>query len=168
MATWKTKFESKCKDELRAYALQVKKDMAQDVKSHMLNAAASAIEAFYDSYIPLYYDRHYWNFRTNSYTGYYKNPHNAVIYGGIELTPDALQDIYRASTDIVFNNVMAGMHGNILMIDNPLITNIPPMMVKSPLERMLDARDYYIDNIKKISKPILKTAKGAGSYMYLH
>lgn len=168
MAKWKAKFESGCKDELKAYALQIKKDMAQDVKTFMVDAASSAIEAFYESYSPLFYDRHYWNFRNNSYAGYYKNPHNSIIYGGVQLTPDELHDIYRADTDVVFNNVMAGMHGNIMMIGNPLITNIPPMMVVSPLERMLNARDYYVDNIKKMAKPILKTAKGAGSYTYLH
>lgn len=168
MATWKAKFEADCKDELREYALQIKKDMAQDVKSYLLDAAASAIEAFYNSYTPISYHRHYWNFRQNSYTGYYKNPHNSVIYGGIRLTPEEIRDIYRADTNTVFNGFMAGMHGNIMMVGSPEITNIPPMMVVSPLERMLDARDYYVDHIKKMAKPIIKTAKGAGSYTYLH
>ena len=67
---------------------------ATECREILSDAVQMAIWSFYADYTPVKYVRHYYNFLKNSYIKYYKNPHNKIIYGGVELSPDNMKDIY--------------------------------------------------------------------------
>lgn len=148
--------------DLKNYSSAVCVSLASKVRDEMYKEAQMAIEEFYNDYDPLYYNRHYYNFRKNSFKKYYKNPHNSIIYGGIELTPSELDDIYRADTDYVFNLVYLGYHGNVNMLPYNIF-NIPPTMEPTPLEILLDKRDFLVKHIDNYKKEAINKANN-GSY----
>lgn len=133
--------------DLKDYSATVCVSLATQVREEMYETAKFAIEEFYKDYTPLYYKRHYYNFRENSFIKYYKNPHNSIVHGGIELTPYELDDIYRTKSEYVFNLVYSGFHGNVNMLGSDKITNVPPIMNPSPLDILLDRRDELVKNI---------------------
>lgn len=133
--------------DLKKYASSVCVSLASQVRDEMYKEAQFAIEAFYDDYKPLYYKRHYYNFRKNSFMKYYKNPHNSVVRGGIEITPYGLDDLYRADKEYVFNLVYLGFHGNVNMFPHE-VSNIPPKMEPSPYFMLLEKRDYLVKHIE--------------------
>lgn len=132
--------------DLKQYSSTVCVSLAAQVRDEMYKEAQLAIEKFYDDYKPIFYKRHYYNFRKNSFLKYYKNPHNSIVRGGIELTPYELDDLYRADKEYVFNLVYLGYHGNVNMLPYS-ISNIPPTMTPNPFDMLLDKRDYLIDHI---------------------
>lgn len=103
-------------------------------------AAQEAIEAFYDDYSPIKYRRHYYNFRENSFEKYYKNPHGQIVRGGIQFTPDSLDDIYKLDSTLVFSLVIEeGAHGGIA-------PKFPPPLTPTPLEMVEQYRDEWVAN----------------------
>lgn len=145
------------KTDIKKFSVEVSKQMAKYIREEMLISAYQSIMAFYSDYKPLSYKRHYYNFLENSFRGYYKNPHNQIIRGGIELTPYMMDDIYKGSddykkkggniTDYVFNLVYSGYHGNISMMNR----GDTPRMDPSPLKIILDKRDELIKHIYKFN-----------------
>ena len=93
------------------YANNVARTVAGQIRDDLYDEAKLAIEEFYNSYNPKYYRRHYYNFYNKSFKKYYSNAHGTIYRGGIELTPENLDSIYRAPTDLVFETVYAGFHG---------------------------------------------------------
>jgi len=137
--------------DLKKYTNSVCVSLASQVRDELNITAAKAIEDFYNHYRPknnepLYYKRHYYNFRNNSFTKYYKNPHNSIVRGGVELTPYELDDLYRADTEYVFNLVYLGYHGNVKMFPHQ-VSNVPPIMEPNPLTIILNKRNDIIGNI---------------------
>ena len=143
--------------DLTKYAVTVAKSLATQVRDEMNETANQAIEDFYDDYTPLFYRRHRYNFMENSFVKYYKNPHNSIIRGGVELTPYNLDDIYRADTEYVFNLVYLGYHGNVNMLPRR-VSNVPHIMSPNPLDILLDKRDYLVKNIKNYKSAALEQA----------
>ena len=133
--------------DLKKYSSSICVSLATQVRDEMYDCAKYAINEFYNDYKPLYYKRHYKNFKKNSFRKYYYNPHNSIIRGGVELTPNELNDIYRADKNYVFNLVYSGFHGNVSMFPFTVGT-VPPIMNPSPLEILLDKRDCLINNIE--------------------
>ena len=150
--------------DLKAYATSVCTSLAGQVRDEMYKEAHFAIDEFYNDYEPIYYKRtpkHY-NFKKNSFKKYYKNPHNSIVHGGIELTPDELDDLYRADKEYIFNLVYLGHHGNVNMFPHT-INNIPPVMSPNPLNILLNKRDFLVKNIVDYKD---KAIEKANSFSY--
>jgi len=155
------------KTDLNKFSVEVSKELAKQVRQEMLETAQDAIARFYASYTPVRYKRHYYNFIKNSFRGYYKNPHNQIIRGGIELTPYLMDDIYSGTskykeaggniTDYVFNLVYSGYHGNIPMLGNG---GEAPRMEPSPLDLIINKRRYIVENIKTYKHGAFLKASG--------
>lgn len=144
-------------DDLKKYASTVCVSLAGQVRDELYETARYAIEEFYNDYSPLYYKRHFYNFKEKSFFKYYKNPHNSIIRGGIELSSEQMDDIYRAETEYVFDLVYHGFHGNVEALPRS-ISNIPPVMNPSPLDILYDKRDYLIENIDDYSDVAIEKA----------
>lgn len=145
------------KRDLKKYSTTVCVSLATQTRDEMHEEAKSAIDAFYNDYDPLYYKRHFYNFKSNSFKKYYKNPHGSIVRGGVELTPYNVGDIYRADAEYIFNLVYLGYHGNVAMFPHQ-VSNIPHVMSPSPLEILLDKRDYIVDNIGNYTQQAITKA----------
>lgn len=143
------------------YASNVARSVAGQIRDDLFDEAKLAIEAFYNSYSPKYYRRHYYNFYNKSFKKYYSNAHGTIYRGGIELTPENLDSIYRASTDLVFDTVYAGLHGPADFgvgwgRTHDDLKNFSPMGTGEgisggsavPMEMIEKKRDYIVDHIQ--------------------
>lgn len=152
------------KIDLKNYSVEISKALAKEVRQEMLESAKEAITLFYLDYTPLSYRRHYYNFMEKSFRGYYKNPHNQIIRGGIELTPYLMDDIYGKKkshdvTDVVFDLVYSGFHGN--MTATGYGQEIPPMK-PNPIDIIYKKRRYIVENIRSLKKKVdLKPSEGS-------
>lgn len=127
-------------DYLNKYTKEVSRKTAGLIRDELADTATSAIAEFYEHYTPKHYHRHYYNFKKNSFQKYYSNPHGTVYRGGIELTPDLMDDIYSSPTYQVFDTVYAGFHGIASTHIYPRNTEhqfVPPRMIPSPMEIIL-------------------------------
>ena len=152
--------------EVRAYANKVASNTARIIADELTEEASSSISDFYDDYEPRYYRRHYYNLQKNGFQRYYRNPHNTIFYGGVELTPERMDDLYNASPEQVLNTVMGGFHGVASMItagyaDMGFInqTSFVPRMIPTPMERLLDKKEYITRNIQKYIDRAQRTVK---------
>ena len=163
MAKNKIHIDNDLIQDLKKYSSSICVSLATKVRDEMHKEAQYAIEEFYNDYEPIYYKRHYYNFRKNSFKKYYKNPHNSIVRGGIELTPYAMDDLYRAEKEYVFDLVYLGYHGHVQSFPHA-ISNVPPRMKPSPYDILLRKRRDLIKNIsdykdEAIDKAIKKTYK---------
>lgn len=109
------------KRDVEKYRNNIARFVAESVRDEMMETAYNAILDFYDSYTPAKppkgYRRHYYNFKEKSFRPYFKDHGNGRATGGIVLSPEEMDDIYRASrvaglgTEFVFNLVYEGYHG---------------------------------------------------------
>lgn len=144
----------------KKYACKIASAAAGKVRDDLFKEAQNVIAIFYNHYHPDYYKRHYWNFEKNSFRKYYSNKHSSIFYGGIELTPQLMKDVYQDDTQEVFDTVYAGFHGVAGMFYNPkTFSVIPPRMIPSPKQRLLDKqkeirdkKDKYIAYGRKVAK----------------
>ena len=146
--------------EIKDYSKNVSKYSAIAASNELVFASYDAIEKFYDDYEPEYYDRHYTNFLKRSYKKYYHNNRDTVFSGGVELSSDFLKDLYRGSTELVFNLViMTGAHGldawnqQDIRPSNPYKRMSPP-----PIELITMERDYIYKNPNKCIRAGIKGA----------
>lgn len=160
MAKNKVNINNDLIQDLKTYATSVCTSLAGQVRDEMYKEAHFAIDEFYNDYEPIYYKRtkNHYNFKKNSFKKYYKNPHNSIIRGGLELTPYELDDLYRADKEYVFNLVYLGYHGNVNMFPHT-IYNTPPVMEPSPLDILLDKRDFIVKNINDYKDNAINKAK---------
>lgn len=133
--------------DLKRYGEKVCVGLATTVRDKLEKETVYAIEQFYEDYTPISYKRHYYNFENNSYTKYYKNSHGSIVYGGILLSPENMDDIYQDPTEEVFDFIYHGFHGVSSGFDEPKSFSKTPVMSPSPLEMIMDERDRFIDNI---------------------
>lgn len=153
-------------DDLKRYSNEVCKSLAVKTREILYETSQLAIEAFYDDYDPLYYKRHNketgrqpYNFEENSFSKYYKNPHNSIYRGGVLLSYEDMADIYQDSTEEVFDLVYAGFHGVASGFVSPkTFHNIPPVMSPSPLELIKIKQKYIQENIEKYRESAVKNA----------
>lgn len=145
----------KLNDEIREYTVKMTSNMSRTIEDKLIQTASNAINAFYEHYTPKYYSRHYYNFEKYSFKGYYRNPHNSVVRGGVELTPYRLQPIYDYDPEGVFQDVYNGIHG---FAGDTVIEGIgggrrkikaPPVMSPSPLDIIYGERDRLVKNINR-------------------
>lgn len=134
-------------DDLKKYSKNFSIGMATQIRDDLTKSAAVAIEAFYQDYTPIYYQRHYYNFREKSFKKYYDNKHNHIIRGGVELSSENMDDIYQDSTQQVFDMVYAGYHGVASGFEEPYTFTPVHVMKPSPLEIIEEYRDNIINHI---------------------
>lgn len=160
MAETKGTSWSEIEERLTKHANRACSAAAGKARDDLFKEAQTAIAAFYASYDPDYYHRHYWNFEKRSFKKYYSNKHNVVFYGGVELTPQNMQSIYQDSVQEVFDTVFAGFHGPAGMFVSPkTFSTIPPRMTPSPMQRLLKRREMILKNKSKYIAYGKKVAK---------
>lgn len=93
-----------------------------------------AIQNFYDSQEPKYYNRGFGLF--NSFKPYYKNVRGKTFYGGITITPEPMKEDQRDPKDYVLKGALQGWHGT-----SAIQTN-------SPYEYILYVKDGIVKNPK--------------------
>lgn len=145
MATW---FE--IEKQLYKHVRRACSAGAAKVRDELYEEAKTAILDFYVHYEPKYYKRYEWNFKKNSFKkSYSDHGGNSVIYGGIELTPQFLKDLYDDPVQEVFETVFSGYHGIAGRYHVPSgISLIPPRMIPSPKQRLLDKKKKILKNQK--------------------
>lgn len=134
-------------DDLKKYGKNFCVGMASKVRDKLTMAAAIAIESFYQDYTPIYYKRHYYNFRDNSFRKFYENKHGQIIRGGVELSPDSMDSLYQDPKEEVFDMVYAGYHGVASGFNSPYTFTPVHIMQPSPLEIIKISRDNLIKHI---------------------
>ncbi len=146
----KAKINKDLENEIMNYAKAVARKTAGMIRDELTEIAKDAIDAFYSDYDPKFYRRHFYNFKEKSFRKYYSNPHNKVYTGGVELTPNLLDEIYSDDADEVFDSVYAGFHGPVGYSVNDIKgQRHPRRMYPSPMDLILDKREEIIDNIDK-------------------
>lgn len=155
--------EEKLITDLKNYGSSICVSLATQVRDEMFETAKGAIDDFYEHYPnPIKYNRNKYNFKKKSFIKYYKNPHNTIVRGGIELTPDKIDNIYGVDPTYVFDLVYSGHHGNVEAFPHS-IYNIPPVMSPSPMEILEDKKQYIIDHIGNYKNIALQNAR-RGNY----
>jgi len=99
------------KKDVKEYSKNVCKFASIEVREELAKTAYDTILQFYDDYEPVAYKRHYYNLEEKSFKKFYHNNHNTAFTGGIILSPEWMDDIYRADTELIFNLVYEGFHG---------------------------------------------------------
>ena len=136
-------------NDLERYGRNFCIGMATQVRDNLTLSAAVAIESFYEDYTPRYYKRHYYNFRERSFKKFYENKHGRIIRGGVELTPNALDDIYKDSKEEVFDMVFAGYHGVASGFNEPYTFTPVHIMQPSPMEIISNSQATIINHIDR-------------------
>lgn len=144
--------------DLKKYLKEICVGCATYCRDELTSVAEQAINNFYADYSPLKYKRHYTNFRNNSFIKYYNNPHNQIIRGGVELTPDMVEDIYKGLTGSqVFDFVYAGYHG----VSSAIHGNPAPMN-PSPREEIEIAQLFLANSVGALKKKGVERANKNG------
>lgn len=130
----------KIKGSVEDYLEKVGKAASEIIAKDLAYEARMAMFAFYSSYTPHVYERHYYNFMSQSYKAYVDN-RNGIYNGGVLLDPSFLDDLYEDSPSEVFHNVYAGYHGNPEISEKYGI----PRLLPTPMERILDRKKEIIN-----------------------
>ena len=164
-------------NEIEDFSKSIAKEMAIKSREDLYKAANNAITKFYNHYTPDYYKRHiipYYQHNINKgIKKYYHSPHGNIYSGGIELSPESMDDLYKIRKDYIFNLILAGFHGNIPMLPdmthytNQTSRSVPPIMEPSPLNLILDERDRLIKNVSKDANDIAQRIKKEKGYKYI-
>lgn len=150
---------SDLKEYLEKYSKEVGRITAASIRDELTETAFNAIVQFYEDYSPKSYQRHYYNFLEKSFRKYYSNAHGNIYRGGVEFTPQLMDDIYQSSngysstqvTEQVFDTVYAGFHGVASTQIYPQGYEprvIPHVMSPSPMEIIEKRRDEIVDNLQ--------------------
>lgn len=160
-------------DDLNEYSRNVAKYAAIEVREELYKTAQQSIEYFYATYTPGdYYRRKAEYLITNgnneieeesdftyvrtynlkrSYKKWYHNNHDKVFTGGVILSPEFMDDIYRGSRELIFDLAYAGYHGldSFLQPQRPSapfgVTSPSPMeMIENKANEIIKKPDKYI------------------------
>lgn len=167
----KVTISSGLKKDLEKYTVSICKELANKTYEELEDAHQIGMSEFYADYSPIRYKRHYYNFMGKVYKKYYKNPHNKIIYGGIQFSPDFLDRIYRGkfrddegnkvvvdTTDLVYDLVfLQGRHGG---INYGIPTSVPPIQFVEQRQKSI------IRNINTFSIGAIRRAN-EGAYSYI-
>lgn len=155
--------------DLKEYGKILSREAAQMAKKRLTQATENAITAFYEDYEPKYYKRHTPSqFYTKSFRPYYSSPHGTVSHGGVELTPQLLDNYYQARTaEVVFSTVYSGLHGPVVRTNGGEYDAKQHIMSPSPFELIFQEKDYIIEHQDELIEPFYDIAKSKGKYRVL-
>lgn len=134
--SWLTSIEQEVKDKARQAVSRIANEMTQEAEFQILK--------FYSSYSPSMYKNQFG--LRGSYKRYYRNPHNTIYYGGVELQPSS--GSYRAnylpghpsiSSEYISDLAYEGRHGATEQFPKWVLSHIntiPPVMSPSPKDAL--------------------------------
>ena len=142
------------KSDIQMMSHVVSSDLAHQISDKMAEEYQYVIDRFYSEYNPEYYVRHSergMNPGLNkTFKKYYKNPHNTIYYGGIEITSDNMYDDYRDSKEKVLSSFLAGYHGR------------PSAGIESsllPYKHMLKFREQLVNELGRSDSALFSYAR---------
>lgn len=150
----KMDFIDALENDCKMLAHGISSNVAHKISDEMAREYQYVIDRFYGEYEPEYYKRHSKRGMVpglnKTYKKYYKNPHNTIYYGGIEITSDNMYDDYHDSKDAVLSSFLNGYHGRAsLGIESSLL----------PYKHMLKFRDILINDLESANSTLLSYAK---------
>lgn len=147
-------FMDTLKNDVKMLSHALSSNLAHKISDEMAEEYQYVIERFYSEYNPEYYVRHSergMNPGLNkTFKKYYKNPHNTIYYGGIEITSDNMYDDYRDSKEKVLSSFLAGYHGR------------PSAGIESsllPYKHMLKFREQLVNELGRSDSALFSYAK---------
>ena len=153
-----SKFESQIlrdlKSDMKLMSHTVSSELAHKISDELAQEYQYVIDRFYSEYDPEYYVRHSQRGMkpglNKTFKKHYKNPHNTIYYGGIEITSDNMYDDYRDPKEKVLSSFLDGYHGR------------PSAGVKSsllPYKYMLKFREQLARKIERPNSSLFSYAK---------
>ena len=154
VTNFKMEFMDALKNDVNMLSHALSSNLAHKISDEMAEEYQYVIDRFYSEYDPEYYVRHSERGMkpglNKTFKKYYKNPHNTIYYGGIEITSDNMYDDYRDPKEKVLNSFLNGYHGR------------PSAHIKSsllPYKYMLKVRERLIRDIRSPNSKLLSHAK---------
>ena len=147
-------FMDALKGDVKMLSHALSSSLAHKISDEMAEEYQYVIERFYSEYDPEYYVRHSKRGMkpglNKTFKKYYKNPHNTIYYGGIEITSDNMYDDYRDPKEKVLSSFLAGYHGR------------PSAGIESsllPYKHMLRFREQLVNELGRSDSALFSYAK---------
>ena len=140
--------------DMKLMSHTISSELAHKISDEMAQEYQYVIDRFYGEYDPEHYVRHSQRGMTpglnKTFKKYYKNPHNTIYYGGIEITSDNMYDDYRDPKEKVLSSFLDGYHGR------------PSAGIKSslhPYKYMLKFREQLVNKVGRTNSALFSDAK---------
>ena len=154
VTNFKIDFMDTLKSDVKMLSHALSSSLAHKISDEMAEEYQYVIERFYSEYDPEYYVRHSQRGMkpglTKTFKKYYKNPHNTIYYGGIEILADRMYNDYRDSKEKVLSSFLNGYHGR------------PSAGIESsllPYKHMLKFRERLINELGRSDSALFSYAK---------
>lgn len=104
--------KEKLMQQVESFAINLSRNIAQEVRDAMLEKAKIVLGDYYNAYDPEYYHRTSQLYRS-SVQGYYHSPHGTISKGGIDFHPENLSypPKHKFSGEQVIEQFFEGFHG---------------------------------------------------------
>ena len=140
--------------DIKLMSHTVSSNLAHKISDEMAQEYQYVIDRFYSEYDPEYYVRHSERGMkpglNKTFKKYYKNPHNTIYYGGIEITSDNMYNDYRDPKEKVLSSFLNGYHGRQSAgIESSLL----------PYRHMLKFRKVLVNEIERPNSALFSYAK---------
>ena len=154
VTNFKLDFLNALKSDVEMLSHSLSSSLAHKISDEMAKEYQYVIDRFYSEYDPEYYKRHADRGMRpgleKTFKKYYKNPHNSIYYGGIEITSDNMYDDYRDSKDAVLSSFLNGYHGRASAgIESSIL----------PYKHMLRFRNNLINELGRSDSALFSYAK---------
>ena len=154
VTNFKMDFMDALKNDVNMLSHALSSNLAHKISDEMAEEYQYVIERFYGEYSPEYYVRHSERGMmpglNKTFKKYYRNPHNTVYYGGIEITSENMYNDYHDSKEKVLSSFLDGYHGR------------PSAGVESsllPYRHMLKYREQLINELGHPDSALFAYAK---------
>ena len=154
VANFKIDFIDALKNDVSMLSHALSSNLAHKISNDMAEEYQCVIERFYSEYNPEYYVRHSERGMmpglNKTFKKYYKNPHNTIYYGGIEITSENMYGDYHDSKERVLTSFLDGYHGR------------PSAGIESsllPYKHMLKYREHLINELGRPDSALFSYAK---------
>lgn len=151
---FKIDFIDTLKNDVNMLSHALSSSLAHKISDEMAEEYQYIIERFYSEYDPEYYVRHSERGMVpglnKTFKKHYKNPHNTIYYGGIEITSENMYDDYHDSREKVLSSFLNGYHGR------------PSAGVESsllPYKHMLKFREQLVNELGRPDSALFSYAK---------
>ena len=151
---FESKIMSDLESDIKLMSHTISSDLAHQISDKMAEEYQYVIDRFYSEHDPKHYTRHADRGMTpglqKTFKKYYKNPHNTIYYGGIEISSDYMYNDYHDSSEEVLSSFLSGYHGReIAGIKSSLL----------PYKHMLKFRDKLLRDLKSGNNALFLSAK---------
>lgn len=154
VTNFKIDFMDALKNDVNMLSHALSSSLAHKISDEMAEEYQYVVERFYSEYDPEYYVRHSGRGMrpglNKTFKKYYKNPHNTIYYGGIEITSDNMYNDYHDSKEKVLSSFLDGYHGR------------PSAGIESsllPYKHMLKFREQLVNELGRSNSALFLYAK---------